>query len=65
MTEGDIRVHNDKAFMFDGHEWQEIAVIHNNEVERFANANKSVHDEHPELKKLWEEYVILRKLKGI
>lgn len=32
-------------------------------VQAFDNANWTIHVNHPELKELWEEYRILRKLK--
>lgn len=65
MITGDIKIVNGQFYVFDGEGWKSVSTHEVDEVDRFEKENKSVHDEHPDLKRAWDEYVILRKLKGI
>ena len=61
---------NDEMLIYDGTEWIAAKEPFNKTSEsyfrkKFEEESELVHEQHPELKKLWEEYRIIRNLLGV
>lgn len=57
-TVGDTRISNSGITVYDGSNWVPVVTPEINEI----SERNELHERFPQLKELWDEYLILRKL---